>query len=396
VDRRISGVRDFRLDQLPNGPMMAAQSAIARGCPQQGAKVKQPLLGIVATALVIAVSLGFISLFAFPIFATWVAFLTICFIPMEIVTSVTWGCRLPGFAAARSQPAKGILLTLIALVVGAIVAAVHFTTVGGGINPPPPMLAMCIIASVVITFWLAIMWGGWPFDKLIKNPLGAGFAMLAACYIINYLLFRLLFNYGFMKGAPVYVASLDPYGLFNAWSVLVFYVTAIAVMFLSLNFDLWPFTASPALMKQPVLGLVWTIVALAIGGLAFYLGVNVIGMDAVSFMVRVPIPFIFGTIIVLNMMHGSLFGKFAQPLKGLLNALASAVIGVALALLYGALAPMVTGAVKPGPPGYDFEIWLASALLAVTFPFLIFYAEFFKMWPLHKEQSPAKAASSGS
>jgi hypothetical protein len=358
--------------------------------------VKQPLLGIVATALVIAVSLGFISLFAFPIFATWVAFLTICFIPMEIVTSVTWGCRLPGFAAARSQPAKGILLTLIALVVGAIVAAVHFTTVGGGINPPPPMLAMCIIASVVITFWLAIMWGGWPFDKLIKNPLGAGFAMLAACYIINYLLFRLLFNYGFMKGAPVYVASLDPHGLFNAWSVLVFYVTAIAVMFLSLNFDLWPFTASPALMKQPVLGFVWTIVALAIGGLAFYLGVNVIGMDAVSFMVRVPIPFIFGTIIVLNMMHGSLFGKFAQPLKGLLNALASGVIGVALALLYGALAPMVTGAVTPGPPGYDFEIWLASALLAVTFPFLIFYAEFFKMWPLHKEQSPAKAVSSGS
>jgi hypothetical protein len=358
-------------------------------------QMKQPLLGIVATALVIAVSLGFISLFAFPIFATWVAFLTICFIPMEIVMSVTWGCKHPGFAATRSQPAKGILLTLMALVVGAIVAVVHFKIVGGGINPPPPMLAMCIITSVIIMFWLAIMWGGWPFGALIKNPLGAGFAMLAASYIINYLLFRLLFNYDFIKGAPVYVASLDPHGLFNAWNVVVFYVTAIAVMFLSLNFDLWPFTASPALMKQPVLGFVWTIVALAIGGVAFYLGIYVIGMDVVSFMVRVPIPFIFGTIIVLNMMHGSLFSKFAQPLKGLLNALASGVIGVALALLYGALAPMVTGAVKPGPPSYDFEIWLASALLAVTFPFLIFYAEFFKMWPLHKEQPQAKAVPSG-
>ncbi len=377
--------------------MMAAQSVRQPGAdPHKEANMKQPLLGIAATVLVVAVSLGFISLFAFPIFANWVAFLTICFIPIQIVTSVTWSCEHPGFAAARSQPAKGILLTLLALVVGAIVAAVHFMTVGGGINPPPPMLAMCIIASVVIMFWLAIMWGGWPFDKLIKNRLGAGFAMLAACYIINYLLFRLLFDYGFMKGAPVYVASLDPHGLFNAWNALVFYVTVTAVMFLSLNFDLWPFTASPALMKQPVLGFVWTIVALAIGGLAFYIGVDVIGMDVVSFMVRVPIPFIFGTIIVLNMMHGSLFGKFAQPLKGVLNALASGVIGVALALLYGALAPMVTGAVKPGPPGYDFEIWLASALLAVTFPFLIFYAEFFKMWPLHKEQSPAKTVPSGS
>jgi len=352
--------------------------------------VKQPALGITASFLVIAVSLGFIALFTFPTFANWVAFLTICFIPMQIVISVTWGGKHPAFAAARPQPAKGILLTLLALAVGAVVAVVHFFTVGGGVNPPPPMLAMCIIATVIITFWLAIIWGGWPFTTLIKNPVAAGLTMLVACYLINYLLFRLLFNYGFMRGAPVYVPSLDPHGLFNAWSVLVFYITVIAVMFLSLNFDLWPFTKFPALMRQPLLGLVWTIASLVIGGLAFYIGVSLMKMDVVSFMVRVPIPFVFGTIIVLNMMHGSIFGKLAQPLKGLLNAIASTAIGTVLALLYGALAPLVTGKVNPGPPSYDFEIWLASALLAVTFPFLICYAEFFKMWPLHREsgQSP--------
>lgn len=347
--------------------------------------MKQPALGIVSTLFIIAVSLGFIALFAFPTFATWVAFLTICFIPMEIVISVTWGCNHPGFAATRSQPVKGILLTLFALAVGAVVAVVHFETVGGGINPPPPMLAMCIITSVIITFWLAIMWGGWPFNKFFKNPVAAGLVMLVACYAINYALFRLLFSYGFMQGAPVYVPALDPHGLFNAWNVLVFYVTAIAVMFLALNFDLWPFTKSPALMKQPVLGIVWTIVMLAVGWLVFWLGVYEMKMDVASFMVRVPIPFIFGTIIVLNMMHGSLFGKFQQPVKGILNAVASAAIGVCLARIYEALAPIVTGKVNSGPPSYDFEIWLASALLAVTFPFLIFYAEFFKMWPLHKE-----------
>lgn len=355
--------------------------------------MKQPVRGIVASLIVIAVSLGFIALFAFPIFGTWVAFLTICFIPMQIVISVTWDCKHPNVIGARTQPTKGILLVLMALVVGAIVAAIHFSTVNGSINPPTPMLAMCIISSVVMTFWLAIMWGGWPFTKLIKNPVGAGLAMLAACYIINYLLFRLLFNYGFMQGAPVYVPSLDPHGLFNAWNVLVFYLTVSGMLFVTLNFDLWPFTTSPALMKQPVLGLVWTIAVLIAGGLAFYLGVNVMGMDAVAFMVRVPIPFIFGTIIVLNMMHGSLFGNFTQPWKGVLNAIASAVIGVALARIYGVLAPVVTGALKSGPPSYDFEIWLASALLAVTFPFLIFYAEFFKMWPLHREPAQAKATN---
>jgi hypothetical protein len=67
-----------------------------------------------------------------------------------------------------------------------------------------------------------------------------------------------------------------------------------------------------------------------------------------------------------------------------LNVVAVVVIGTVLSLAYGALAPVVTGALKPGPPTYDFEIWLASALLSVTFPFLIFYAEFFKFWPLKR------------
>jgi hypothetical protein len=346
---------------------------------------KQPTLGILATILVVLVSLGFISLFSFPTFATWVSFFTICMIPMQIVVGVTWGGN-PAFASAQKQPVKGVVLILCALVVGAIVALISFETIGGGVSPPTPMLAMCTIVSVVVTFWLAIMWGGWPFTAMIKNPIGAGLVMLVVCYLLNYLLFRIFFNYGFMQGAPVYVPSLDPHGMFNAWSALVFYVTAIAVMFLVLCFDLWPMTSSPAIMKQPVLGIVWTIIALVLGALAYYIGVNVVGMDPAAFMVRVPIPFIFGTIIVLNMLQGSLFAKYKQPVKGILNTIAVIIVGNGLALMYSALAPVITGKVNPGPPSYDFEIWLASALLAVTFPFLIFYAEFFKMWPLHKAE----------
>lgn len=355
--------------------------------------IKQPTLGIAAAVLVMAIALGFISLFSFPTFAGWVTYWLICCIPMQIVIAVTWGCKQPQFAGTRGQPAKGILLFLLALAAGVVVGAIHFVTVGGSISPPPPMVAMCLIVSVIVTFWGAIMWGGWPFTAMIKNPVGAGLALLAACYVVNYILFRIFFNYGFMQGAPVYVPALDPHGLFNAWSALVFYLTAIGVMFLMLNFDLWPLTKSPRLMKQPVLGLVWTAIILVVGGIAFYIGVSVMGMDPVAFMVKVPIPFVFGTIIVLNMLQASLFAKLTQPLKGVLNTIASAVIGIALALLYSALAPTVTGAVKPGPPGYDYEIWLASALLGVTFPFLIYYAEFFQMWPLQKVQQARSAAA---
>jgi hypothetical protein len=303
---------------------------------------------------------------------------------MQIITAVTWGSS-PGFAAGLRQPTNGLVLTVTAIVVGVAVTAVTHAAIGGGISPPTPMLAMCAIVSVVITFWAAIMWGGWPFTTLIKNPIAAGLTMLVACYVVNYALFRIFFDYGFMQGAPVYVAAQDPHGLFPAWNALVFYLSCLAAMFLVLNFDLWPLTAFPGVMRQPVLGAAWTAVSIVLGGLGFYVGVIVLGMDVVAFMVRVPVPFIFGSIVVLNMLQGALFAKQQQPVKGVLNVLAVVVIGQVLSRMYGGLAPMVTGPVPPGPPSYDFEIWLASALLSVTFPFLIFYAEFFKFWPLRRD-----------
>ena len=101
-------------------------------------------------------------------------------------------------------------------------------------------------------------------------------------------------------------------------------------------------------------------------------------MDPNAFLIRVPVPFIFGSIIVLNMLQGSLFARQAQPVKGVLNVIAVVVIGSVLSRVVRRAGAGHHGTAEPGPPAYDFEIWLASALLAVTFPFLIFYAEFFR------------------
>lgn len=341
------------------------------------------MAGVIATLAMMALALGFVSLFTLPLFTGWVSYLLLCVIPMQIVAAVTWGAN-PGFVAGRSQPAKGVLLTLSTLAVGAVVAPVCFFTIGGHINPPTPMLAMCSIVSVVVTFWATIIWGGWPFTRLIRHPVAAGLVLLAACYVVNYALFRVFFNYSFMQGAPVYVAARDPQGLFPAWHSLVFYLSCLTGMFVLVNFDLWPLTTWPPVMRQPVLGLVWTIAALALGGATFYAGIGVLQMDPVVFMVRVPVPFIFGTIVVQNMLQGSLFARQTQPAKGVLNVAAVVAIGESLSWMYGRLAPMVTGHLRPGPPAYDFEIWLASALLSVTFPLLIFHAEFFQLWPLAK------------
>lgn len=348
------------------------------------AETRQPAAGIIATLIIMAISLAFISLFQLPTFTGWVAYCIECMIPMQIVIGITWATKHPRFAASQSQPTKGLLLALITVVAGAITGVLFFYTVNGGINPPTPFLMMFTVILVLTTFTASIIWGGWPFMNTIKSPVAAGITMLAACYTANYIIFRVFFNYSFMQGAPVYVASLDPHGLFNAWNAVVYYVTVIAVMFLMLSFDLWPLTKFPSIMKQPVLGMVWSAICLVLGYLAFYIGIHVLNMDVVSFMVHVPVAFIFGTIIVLNMLQGSLFPKIVQPLKGVLNMVAVIVVGALLFELYGALSGRVTGAMKAGPPTYDFELWIASALLGVTFPLLIFHAEFFKLWPLKR------------
>ena len=353
--------------------------------------MKQPALGLLASALVMVLALAFISLFSVGTFLGWVAFFMLGLIPMQVVAVVLWGGN-PGFVSGMSQPVKGVVLVLLTIVVSLVLTAAAHTLVGEGVSPPGPIPSHFAVVVVPTTFWLAIMMGGWPFTSLIRNPIVAGFAVVIAAYVLTYVEFRVFFNYAFMEGAPMYLASA-PHGMFNAVMALVFHVTALAVMFLVLCFDLWPLTSSPGVMKQPVLGLVWSAITVGGAALAMWIGVGISGMDPMAFLTGVTAPFIFGSIIVLNMLQNSLFATMTQPAKGLANAIGAAVVGVVLAHLYTALTPVVSGALPSGPPGYDLEVWLANALLSVTFPFLIYYAVFFGYWPLAKSVSSPVVAN---
>jgi hypothetical protein len=345
--------------------------------------VKQPWLGVAGSVLGMAIALAFISLFAFPTFVGPVAFYTLCTIPFQVMAVVVWGAN-PPFVAHLGQPAKGLVLLALTLVVGALIDPLALRLAGEGINPPGPIPSHFVTIVVPTTFWLAIMWGGWPFTSALKNPVVAGIALLVAAYVLTWVGFRIFFNYDFLQGAPVYLASA-PQGLFNAVMALVFYVTALAVMFLVLCFDLWPLTLSPAVMKQPVLGVVWSVVAVVGAVIATRIGIGSMGTDPMVFLTRATVPFIFGSIIVLNMFQNSLFATMAQPMKGVLNAVAAAAIGYGLYLAYCLVSPSISGQLVSGPPGYDYEIWIANALLSVTFPILIFIAAYFGYWPLVKQ-----------
>jgi hypothetical protein len=356
--------------------------------------VAQPALGLAATAIVIAISLGYIAQWDFGTFNGWVAFLALSFIPFEVVTGVIWGGN-PPFVAGLRQPIKGLVLLLVTLLAGAVVSQLVYRTLGASQGDPGPMLAFFSICVIVTTFFWTIAFGGWPFTTMIKNPLAAGLATWLGCYAVGFAIYWIFCDFTFLEGAPVYVPSADPKGLFNAWNVPVYYMAALTILFAWLCFDLWPLTSNPRMMKQPTLGIVVLGASLVLGYAIYYVGVYVIGIQNVEFLLRVPVAFIFGTILVLNMCQNSLF-KMAQPAKGVMNVVFSAVIGSVLMIGYQQLQPMLSGPVPPGPEPFQreqFQVWTANAMLAVTFPFLVFYAAYFDFWPLAKpapQEAPAR------
>jgi hypothetical protein len=342
--------------------------------------VAQPALGLVATALVIALSIAYLALFDFATFVGPVAFVMLCLIPAQIVLVVL--APNPPFAARLGQPLKGIVLILATVATALVASPIALQLAGEGLSPPGPIPSHYAVIVVPTTFFLAIVFGGWPFSAMTRNGGAVAALTLITSYALTYAAFRLFFNYDFLQGAPVHLASA-PQGMYNGEMAMVFYVTALAGMFLVLHFDLWPLTKAPAVMKQPILGVIWLAVSLAIGALVMSIATGQNGLRPMYVLTRVTAPFIFGTIIVLNMLQNSLFASLGQPVKGLANAAAAAAIGVVLAQLYGTVSPMIVGPMPPQVPD-AYEVWLVNALLSVTFPFLIFYAAFLNYWPLAK------------
>jgi hypothetical protein len=350
--------------------------------------MKQPVLGLAATVAVVALSLGFLTLFDYPTFVGWVAFVLLCLIPPQIVTATI--ATHPPFAPAR-QPARGFTLLLVTAIAAAVLTPIVLAMVGASLSEPPgPIPSHFAVIVVPTTFFLAIAFKGWPFT-LMRNGGLAGGLVLVAAYVLTWVGFRAFFNYDFLEGTPADLPSA-PAGAYDAVWALVFYVTALAGMFLMLHFDLWPLARSPLLMRQPALGAVWTIVAFVVAAVVMQVASGSMQQTPLWVLTRITAPFIFGTIVVLNMLQGSLFGKLKQPVKGVVNTIAAAGVGVMLAQLYGSFSGWWFNRLPMGAPNFEYELWLVNALLSVTFPFLIFHAVYFDYWPLSKTEAPPTEA----
>ena len=108
-----------------------------------------------------------------------------CLIPAQIAVAVLWQGKHPVLgrkekATGEGNPTdSGHVFSWVQIVV-----PVFHRTVGGGLSPRP-MLVQCTIVSVVVMFWFAIIWGGWPFNAAIGDPVAAGLVTIAVSYAIN-------------------------------------------------------------------------------------------------------------------------------------------------------------------------------------------------------------------
>jgi len=345
----------------------------------------QPRLGLAALVAVLVLSFAVMAACPPGVFNTWVAFLVMAMIPSQIICALVWRCEHPAALARLPQPLKALAYLALCAGLGGVAALASYYLVGGATSPPGPPLIMFVILSIVVTFWFAIVWGAWPLSALPISPVASGVLGVAFCYLVAYGLFHLLFDFSFMKGAPVYSEATDPHGAFMAWRPLAFGVTTVAVIAFLVLCEFRPVSLIGARPGSPTFGLAASAYVLLVASTVFYLGVQIAGMDLVQYLVGIPVPFIFGFFIVASLLEKCPAARMHQPLSGLVLALIAAAAGLAMHEIYLRAAPILTGRTLPsGPPAYVLELWLATAMLAVTFPLIVVAADFLGFWPLRR------------
>jgi len=358
---------------------------------------RQPHLGIVATLLVVVVALGAALALSSSFEAGAATVFMVAMVPTQIVTSLHWRGEVPAAFGRLPQPLRGLAFTGLGVAVATVVALAAVLVFGGGRFEATPFVIMALVITVPITLMQVILFEGWPFSALTGSRALQGVAILIATYGITYVVDRVFFDFAFVAGAPFYHPDLDPHGLFVAWVPMTALVAAVYAMLILVLFDFRPtaglFARLPALARQPWRGLVNAVVVAVLVAVPWAGFVTWGGMDLVTFLVRVAVSLIFGVFILLVMMRGAPFVAFAQPWRGFVLSAVAIVLAVVAFALYRWAAVTVHG-IAAGPPTWELELWLASAMLAFTFPAMVAFADWFGFWPLVRTP-PAAADGEG-
>ncbi|KXB29846.1 hypothetical protein AT959_18180 [Dechloromonas denitrificans] len=354
--------------------------------------------GGLAAGVVIVGALALSAALAPDFLIGWATLGLVAMVPTQIVISLVWQSAYPKFIANLPQPWRGLGFMLLNGLLGGAIGYVAWAVVGGGSAPPTPFVNMYLIFAVPVMLFLVIPLQAWPCSRFCRSPGSLGAALIVSAYGLAYLLFRLLFNFDFMADAPFYAVDLDPQGLFMAWQPLVLSIAAVVPMLALVLFDFWPISVLagryPALARQPLSGLLASVLVAGVTLALWGYCVELLAMDIVLFMVRVCVTLNFGFFIILVMFEGMPSLRLPQPWRGLLLCLLGGGLAMLMLFIYQLVA-VGRFALPSGGPGYPLELWLASAMLAVSFPAMVAFAGYFQFWPMARRAAPAAKDDTG-
>jgi hypothetical protein len=351
--------------------------------------LRQPFLGAGAFVVTVGLSLAFCAVFTPATLSTWIALLFTNAVPAMVVLDLGLHLEFPAVLTRASRPVRALLLVSMAALASAVVSLLTLLLVGGGATPPDPFAVLFAVQTVPVALVLVILFRCWPFTAVTKHKGAIALSTLLLTYVLTWMVFRVFFDFDFLKGAPVYLERLDPKGLFAAWPSAAFVITIAALLLCFVLFDFWPLSVlaagRPALGREPVFGLLGLALVLLATLVVWGIPVGLAGVDPVAYLVRVPVSLIFGVFIVLTLFQGAGFGRLKQPVRGLAMTAAVIVAAVVVQVLYQAVAHLLAPGMHAGPPSYERELWIATAMLGVTFPVIVVFCGALGFWPLVRE-----------
>jgi len=163
-------------------------------------------------------------------------------------------------------------------------------------------------------------------------------------------------------------------------------------MFIGIQFlillDFWAISklppVAPLLGRQPWFGILALAFSTAVAWVMWIVFMRVLKMDLPAYQ-AVSVSMIYGMFILIVLMEVVPTLKAPQPGRGFLLIAIGAALALVGFLLHKYIAETVLG-LKAGPPGFDIEGWICSAMLAVTFPLMVTHASFFGFYPLKSER----------
>ena len=315
-------------------------------------------------------------------------------VPILAIIGAGWHAQYPS-TEGLPQPWRGFLLTAFAVFIGllACFGLVNFIADGAA----TPFIHVQAINTVITTFFLILAFGMWPFHKL-SLP-GKGFLTLILAYIIAWLI-TMLFNFGMLSYAapsgpvPFYAeggplaafAGIAPMGPFAWECALAFYFSVLLFLFCFLAIGFWPFSKSPSVMKQPVMGIVVSIACIVLGAILYLIGVQALHIEPLRFLLYL-VCFLFGLLMFMFMFQMWPGRTLKSPIGGgLLNIVLSIIVGI---IAYHALGAWCTAHFGADAMKYPFDIFAtANLLLGLTFPAWAAYSALWDFWPLPPTPPP--------